>query len=694
MSEPRPVLFELGTEELPARSLGALKEAFAAAFTRELRGAGLVFAGPVEPFASARRLTVRVGEVAPATEASSKVRKGPQASAAFDAQGEPTPALLGFARSCQADEAQMKRWAAGEDRLKTDKGEWLSVTQRIDACSCQELLPEICGRAVAGLPLENRMRWGEGEESFLRPVRGVVLLYGEEVVAAEVLGVQSTRVSRGHRQLGAAECEIPSAQAYETCLRDEGRVWVVGRTEEVRCQIAELPLQEASVSFDEARLELSCAGVEYPVALCGKIDAEDMALPFEVIRTVLEEQQGYFPTCTDSGALSPHFVMVANQPDPAGAIIAGAEKVVRARLRDAAFYLERDRRRQLADRTDDLARVVWHRKMGTLFGRTQRLEVLVARLAEGLDFAQDPAVRAAHLCKADLGTDLVQSFPTLQGIAGGIYAREDGEEEAICAAIREHYLPRRAEDVLPASEGGQVLALADRLDMLAGVFCVQEAPSGTRDPLGVRRAAYGVLRLIVECELDLDLSDAVDAAVRGYPDALQRTEASAEVMQYLDDRMRGYGVEQGQDKDTIEAVLALRPNRPLDAWRRMQVVAELKGQPQMALIIGTHKRIRNILREAPEGSGELHEEALQEAEERALAQGLDAVREQVQEASAQGRYVAALTGLLELAQPVANFFDEVLVMADDAQIRHNRLCLLRQVQELFLCVADFSRLQD
>ena len=694
MSEPRSVLFELGTEELPARSLGGLKDAFAAAFTHELRNAELSFSGPIEPFASMRRLAVRVGAVVAATEESSEVRKGPQVSAAFGAQGEATKALLGFARSCQADEAQMERWVAGEDRLKTDKGEWLTFTHHTKPRSCRDLLPEICARAVASLPLEKRMRWGVGEASFLRPVRWVVLLYGEELVEAEVLGVRSGRVSRGHRQLGVQQFEIPSAESYEAVLRDEGQVWVAGRTEEARHQIAELPLDGASARFNEALLELSCAGVEYPVALRGGIDAKDMDLPVEVVRTVLEEQQGYFSVYTESGALSPNFVMIANQPDPAGAIISGAAKVVRARLRDAAFYLDRDRRRRLADRTADLARVTWHRKLGTQFERVQRLESLAVHLSEWLGFEKELAVRAAQLCKADLGTNLVQSFPSLQGIAGARYARENGEEKAICTAIREHYLPRRADDALPDSQAGQVLALADRLDMLAGVFCAQEAPTGARDPLGVRRAAYGVLRLILERELDLDLQAAVAAAVAGYPESLQHPDAGAEVMQYLNDRMRGYGVEQGQDKDTIEAVLALRPNRPLDSWQRIQAVAQLKGRPQMASIVETHKRIRNILREAPDTSGELHEKALQEDGEKALARGLDKVRERVMDASAQGHYVEALTGLLELAGPVADFFDGVLVMTDDAQMRHNRLCLLKQVRKLFLCVADFSRLQD
>jgi len=693
MSASEPVLFELGTEELPARSIDALKDALGEALATGFRNAGLNFGAPIETFASVRRLAVRIPDVPAATAAGTEQRKGPQVSAAFDSSGEPTQALLGFARSCQADEAQLARWRAGEDCLKTEKGEWVTFDHTIEPCACVELLPEIFEAAVTDVALEKRMRWGVGEASFLRPVRWVVLLYGEQEVPGEILGVPSGRTTRGHRQLGAAQCELPSAEAYEECLRETGHVWVAGRIEEVRRQIDQLPLNGAEVQCSETRLMIGCASAEYPVVLCGEIEAEDMNLPPEVIRTVLEEQQGYFPTAASDGALSAQFVMVANQPDPEGAIAAGAARVVRARLRDAAFYLERDRQRRLDEWVADLARVTYHRKLGTLLERVSRLESLVAQVAELLDVEPDLARRAARLCKADLGTDLVQSFPSLQGIAGARYAREGGEEEAVCCAIREHYLPRRADDDLPNSAAGSALALADRLDMLAGVFCVQDVPTGARDPLGVRRAAYGVLRLLVERDLDLDLKPLVAAAVAGQPAALHRAEAADETLQYLSDRMRGYCVEQGQDKDTIEAVLAICSSRPLEALQRMRAIMQMKGRPQMTPLSETHKRIRNILREAEEVSGDVQQDGLIEESEQVLARCLKESENQIQEDCAQGRFEAALEQLLELAAPVAEFFDRVLVMAEEEQIRHNRLRLLCQVHEVFLRVADFSRLQ-
>lgn len=697
MTETRTVLFELGTEELPPRSLEALKASLEAAAVAELQNADLPFDPAVTAYASSRRLALRIPGVAEQTVGSTETRKGPSVEAAFDSGGEPTPALIGFAKGCRAGPGQMQRWKAGEDRLKTDKGEWLQFERVIEPRDCREVLPGIFDRALAGLPLEKRMRWGEGTTSFLRPVRWVVLLYGSEAVAGEIMHLSCGAVTQGHRFLGGRSIELTDAEAYEAVLKEQGHVLAVAaeRRERVLRQIEgfEAEFKVAAVR-PEALLEEVCAGAEFPEVIAGQLDGEFLELPEAVVRAVLEDQQQSFPTRTQDGMLSRHFLAVANLPDARGNIKAGCEQVVRSRLQDAAFYLERDQLRPFDTRVEDLGRVVFHRKLGTLLDRVRRIERLAGSIARKTEADAGTVCRAARLCKADLGTDIVQSFPKLQGVMGAHYARAENEAEEVCRALSDHYRPRHADDALPETLPGQALALADRLDMLAGVFSIGEVPTGTRDPLGVRRAAYGVLRLTVECGLDLDIEECLTQAVEGYPEPLRADGTPRTVLEYLADRMYGYGVERGQPRDAVEAALAVGSARPLDVFRRAQAVEGFRDKPQAKVLVATHKRIRNILREAEVGEGEIDPELLVEPEERALADRLDAARKSVSEHCASCRYGEALDMLAGLAGPVSAFFDKVLVMAEDEKMRHNRLRLLRGLRGLFLGIADFSRLQD
>ena len=697
MTEARAVLFELGTEELPPRSLEVLKASLATAVVAELENVGLPFDQAVTAYASSRRLALRIPGVAEQTAGTTEIRKGPSVEAAFDSEGEPTRALLGFAKGCQADPEQMQRWKAGEDRLKTDKGEWLKFDEVVEPRDCRELLPEVFNRALAGLPLEKRMRWGTEETSFLRPVRWVALLYGGEPIAGEVMNTPCGAITRGHRFLGEKSVELEDAGAYENALKEKGHVLVetAARRQQVLSQIEEFESEfKVEAVRSEPLLEEVCASAEFPIVVAGRFDKEFLNLPEEVIRAVLEDQQQYFSTRGPDGVLSRHFFAVANLPDVNGDIRVGCERVVRSRLQDAAFYLERDRLRPFDSRVEDLGRVVFHRKLGTLLERVQRIESLAEYVARKVNADVKTVRRAAHLCKADLGTDIVQSFPKLQGLMGAYYARIEEEEDAVCQAVSDHYRPRYADDALPETLPGQVLALADRLDMLAGVFSIGEIPTGTRDPLGVRRAAYGVLRLVVECGLDLDLEDCLVQAVNEYPESFRDDGIPQAVLDYLADRMYGYGTERGQSRDAIEAVLAVGSARPLDAFGRVRAVEGFRNLPQAKVLVATHKRIRNILRETDVNDAEINFDLLTEPAECELADRLVAVREEVQENCAAGTYGEALSSLAALAEPVSAFFDEVLVMAEDQKIRHNRLRLLRGLQDLFLGIADFSRLQD
>ena len=696
MTETRTVLFELGTEELPPRFLETLKGSLAERVAAGLESTGLPFSQDVTTYASSRRLALQIPGVAAQTAGSTEMRKGPSVERAFDAKGMSTPALLGFARGCQAGPEQMERWKAGEDRLKTDKGEWLRFAEVVAPCDCRELLPGIFSRALEGMTLAKRMRWGTAETSFLRPVRWVVLLYGDEVVAGEIMKVACGAVSRGHRFLGEKRVEFSEADTYEETLRARGHV-LVGASARRRQALEQIEgfetrLEVAAIR-PEALLDEVCASAEFPVAVAGRFDEVFLQLPEEVVRAVLEDQQQHFATRTPDGRLSRHFFAIANLPDVKGNIRLGCERVVHSRLQDAAFYLERDQLQPFDSRVEGLERVVFHRKLGTLLERVRRIERLAGHVAQDVGADVKIIQRAAHLCKADLGTDIVQSFPKLQGIMGAHYARLAGEGDEVCQAIAGHYRPRHADDTLPETLPGQVLALADRLDMLAGVFSIGEVPTGARDPLGVRRAAYGILRLTVECELDLDLDSCLKQAMAGYPASLQGDDVPRAVLEYLADRMRGYGVEQGHSRDTIEAVLAVGSARLLDVFRRMRELENFRTRAQAKVLVATHKRIRNILRETDAGDEAVEPDLLVEPAERALADRLGALREAVLKNCAAGRHAEALDALAGLAEPVSAFFDAVLVMAEDQKIRHNRLRLLGGLQSLFLKIADFSRLQ-
>ena len=695
MNEARTVLFELGTEELPPRALESLRTSLASGVAAELRNAGLSFDQNVKAYASARRLAVQVPGVATQTTGSTEIRKGPSVQAAFDAEGNPTRALLGFAKGCRAGPGQIERWASGEDCLKTGKGEWVRFERQVEPLDCRDLLPDLFSRTLKGLPLTKRMRWGVDERSFLRPVRWVVLMYGSEAIAGKIMGLPCEAITRGHRFLGEKRIALPDATAYVTALEERGHVLVMEevRRQRILEQVGRFETEhKVAAIYSGALLDEVCAGTEFPVVVSGRFDEEFLSLPEEVVRAVLEDQR-HFPARAPEGGLSPYFVAVANLPDVRGKIRAGCERVVHSRLQDAAFYLERDQGRSLAARVDDLERVVYHHGLGSLLDRARRIEQLAAHVARKVMADEGIVRRAASLCKADLGTDIVQSLPELQGVMGGYYARAGNEEPEVCRAVAEHYRPRHADDTLPESLPGQVLALADRLDMLAGVFLIGEVPTGTRDPLGVRRAAYGILRLCVECELDLDLGDCLARAVEAYPSALRRDGASQETLDYLADRMRGYGTERGQSKDTVEAVLAVESTHPLDAFRRIREVEAFRHRPQAKVLVATHKRTRNILREVAGVDGDIETALLVESAERSLAEKLGSARGEVLEHCAAGRYGEALHALAELAEPVSVFFDEVLVMAEDSETRSNRLRLLKKLQDLFLKIADFSRLQ-
>ena len=713
---PRDFLFEIGTEELPPKALGALGEALRSALGAGLDKAGLAH-GELIGFATPRRLAVWVKDLAAAQPEQQLRRKGPPLSAAFDAEGQPTRAALAFAASCGTEVAKL-------ERIEEGKGTFLFFTGTRAGARTVELLPALMQTALDALPIPRRMHWGSGTALFVRPVHWLVMLYGTEVVPATLLETASGRESRGHRFLAPGPLRIPSPQRYAATLGERGyvRADFAARRAHIRDEVTALARGGGGRALiGESLLDEVTALTEWPVALAGAFEERFLALPREVLTATLEDHQRYFPVEDARGRLLPAFIAVANlkSRDPAR-IRAGNERVVRARLADAAFFWEQDRREPLAARVAALERVTYQARLGSLGDKMRRVRSLAGDIAAAAGAGRALAERAAELCKCDLVTALVGEFPELQGVMGTYYARADGEPEEVAAAIGEHYLPRSAGDALPATAPGLALAIADKLDTLAGIFAIGGKPTGARDPFALRRAALGLQRILIEKGLELDLHERIAAAHALVHADLVRIQAAAgtsapdasasrapgeraaicEVYDFLMERLRAYYLERPAAPgappvtgEMFDAVLATRPGSPLDFDARLKALATFLELPEAASLTAAHKRIQNILRKAPGGAAaEIDVARLRAAAEVRLYDAMRALRDAVGEAIARREYTGALGRLAQLRPAVDAFFDSVMVMDEDPGLRANRLALLAQLQGLFSGVADLSRL--
>jgi glycyl-tRNA synthetase beta chain len=570
------------------------------------------------------------------------------------------------------------------------------------------LLPGLLQQSLDALPIPKRMRWGSGEAQFVRPVHWLLMLFGREVVPASVLGVAAGGVSFGHRFMAPNRpLRIASPASYARTLLTRGKVVAsfAARRASIREQVEQLArgLGGHAIITDELLDEVT-ALVEWPVALAGQFEARFLSLPREVLISTLQDHQRYFALENDAG-LMPWFITISNieSPDP-DVIRIGNERVVRPRLADAAFFWEQDRRQPLAARRTGLDAVTFHDKLGSLGARTDRIAVLAGIIAERIGANGDAATRAAQLAKCDLLTAMVGEFPELQGIMGGYYALADGESEAVARAIRDHYLPRAAGDALPTSGVGDAVALADKLDTLAGIFASGLKPSGTSDPFGLRRAAIGVLRIVLEHRLELDLVELIDRALRLQPIPGIETQAAAvgaEITTFVMERARAQYLERAADNgvstEMFDAVLATRPASLLDLDARLRALVGFVARPESASLAGANKRIANILRKSEAAQAgtavfAVDELLLREDAERALHRELAALRPQVAAAVAAQDYAAALNLLAGLSIAVDTFFERVMVNDPDAALRSNRLALLAQLRALFTGIADISRL--
>ena len=690
MSE-KTFLVEIGTEELPPKALRSLAESFAANFTAELDNAGLGH-GKVEWFAAPRRLALKVANLAASQPDREVEKRGPAVSAAFDASGQPTKAAEGWARGCgiTVDQAE---------RMVTDKGEWLLYRASVKGESAEALLANMVASSLSKLPIPKLMRWGASDVQFVRPVHTVTLLLGETLIPATILGIASDRVIRGHRFMGEPEFTIDSADQYPQILRERGKF--IADYEARKAMIkadAEAAAAKIGGKADmiESLLEEVTSLVEWPVVLTAKFEEKFLAVPSEALVYTMKGDQKYFPVYSADGKLLPNFIFVANieSKDPQQ-IIAGNEKVVRPRLADAEFFFNTDRKKRLEEYLPRLDTVLFQQQLGTLRDKTDRIESLAGWIAGQIGADVNHATRAGLLSKCDLMTNMVFEFTDTQGVMGMHYARHDGEAEEVAVALNEQYQPRFAGDALPSSLVSCAVAIADKMDTLAGIFGIGQHPKGDKDPFALRRAALGVLRIIVEKNLNLDLQSLTEEAVRLYGEKLTNVNVVSEVVDFMLGRFRAWYQDEGYAVDTIQAVLARRPTRPADFDARVKAVSHFRTLDEAAALAAANKRVSNILAKSDETLNDaIRASVLKEDAEIRLATQLVVLHDKLKSVFEEGRYQEALSELAALREPVDQFFESVMVNVEDKEVRINRLTLLSELRELFLQVADISLLQE
>ena len=689
-------LFELGTEELPPGSLRALSEALTAEILARLDKLGLTH-GEHRSFAGPRRLALWIKDLQTWQPDNCVTRRGPALDFALDAEGNPTRAASGFARSCGVPFEEL-------DRLSTDKGSWLIYNQRTPGQSTISLLPGIVAEALEALPIERRMRWGAGRKGFVRPVHWLVLMLGTEVVPAETFGIRSGRETRGHRFHCNRSLPLQSAADYASQLSSCGHVLpdYEERRSHIQQQVEEVAAGlKGKAVIDDKLLDEVTALTEWPVALAGRFDPEFLAMPAEILVSSMKMHQKYFHLVDGEGQLMPFFITIANiDSQDASRVIAGNERVIRPRLADARFFFDEDRKFSLQQRRERLKDVLFQKRLGSLFDKTERVAELAAFIAKKAGFDTELAHRAGCLSKSDLVSDMVQEFPELQGTMGMHYAQHDGEPSDVCLALHEQYLPRSAESqALPSTQTGIALALADRIDTLVGLFAIDAIPSGSRDPFALRRAALGLLRTLVEKRLSVDVRELLEKSLQAWT-AQHGTTLSAtdglidKLADFIWERSRAWYQDAGIATEIFLSVRAVNPVCPFDFDQRIKAVSSFVALPEAAALISANKRVSNILKESTASSGAIAVPLLETDAERDLLTALDDFSDLAQRDSfASEEYTDIMQRLARLKQPVDRFFDQVFVNHDDPQVRNNRHLLLRGVRSLFLKVADISLLK-
>lgn len=681
------LLVELGTEELPPNSLETLANAFTKEVVAQLAAAELEH-GEVHTYATPRRLAFLIKNLASKQEDKTLQRRGPALQAAFDADGNPTRAAEGFAKSVGLTVAEL-------EELNTDKGTWLVANVEQKGQSINELLPEMLQQAINKLPIPKRMRWSDSRVQFVRPVHWLVVLYGEEVIPLTLLGLDAGHYSRGHRFHHSSPIGIDNPNTYVEQLRE---AYVIADMQERR-DIIQAQVEKAgkeaggTAVIDDDLLTEVAALVEWPIPLVGHFDEGFLRVPQEAIITAMQEHQRYFPVVDANNQLTNAFITISNiDSDNKELVIYGNEKVIRPRLADAAFFFDNDTAIPLTEHSKRLEQLVFQQQLGTVADKCSRISALAAYITEQIGGNVEWAKEAGLLCKADLVTEMVDEFDTMQGIMGYYLAKHEDKPEEVAMAMQEHYLPRFSGDQLPTSTTGQALALADKLDTLVGIFGIGQIPTGHSDPYALRRATLGVLRIIIEKELPLDLVDIVGQAAQQYGQLIAAN-TQEQVLEFIQGRYRAFYQEQGVSTPVTLSVLAVNPTAPLDFDQRIKAVSVFLEEPAAQALAEANKRVANILaRQEGAIPEEVEGSLLEDGAEQTLADAIVTAYDTTAEQLEKHDYEAVLKTLADLHDPVDDFFENVMVMAEDEALRNNRLALLVFLRDLFLQVADISEL--
>ncbi|MBS3824362.1 MAG: glycine--tRNA ligase subunit beta [Wenzhouxiangellaceae bacterium] len=685
------LLIELGCEEIPARALVRQAEILSAGIGKQLADAGLLEdSSAVRWRATPRRLAVIAESVAERQPDRKLARKGPAENAAFDAEGNPTRAAEGFARSVGLEVDRL-------DRLENEQGRWLYAEIEQSGQALAELLPDMLDKVVREMAGARSMRWSDRSDRFLRPVRWLVVLHGAEVVPLSLFGLNAGRITRGHRVHAPGEHPIGAVEDYEQVLEQayvladhERRRDRIARQVRACAESAGLETQAESALLDEVT-----GLVEWPVAVAGSFDEAFLEVPAEALISSMREHQKSFPLFTPEGALAAHFITVANlESERPELMIHGFERVIRPRLADARFFYEQDRQLPLAARLDRLDEMLFQERLGSLADKTRRLEKLAAELAPAFGTEAEACARAALLCKCDLLTEMVGEFPELQGTMGRYYALADGEPDAVATAIESHYLPRHAGDRLPEDPVGRTLAVADRLDSLVGVFAAGKKPKGGKDPFALRRAALAVARILEQSRCALSLDEFIAQAAEAFNDRMPVDERTRrEIRMFIDERLRSHLLERGIESNTLHAVTAGAGGSVADFVDRAQAVQAFADDPEVESLIAANKRAANLLEQAEEREfGKIDADKLHFDAEKSLFEEVIEVEDALETLLRARDYPAVLGRLAALRPALDRFFDDVMVMVDDEALKRNRLALLQRLRSLFLRIADVARL--
>ena len=683
------LLIEIGTEELPPTGLKKLSDAFTKNVTVALNEAELNFAS-VHSFAAPRRLAIWIEGLETKQKDKDVEKRGPAVKAAYDSDGMPTKAVLGFAKSCGVEVNDL-------ENLETDKGAWLMYRAKQPGKETKELLENIIKVALDKLPIAKRMRWGSGDAQFVRPVQWVLVLFEDKVVDCEILSVKSGSQTFGHRFHAPDAIDIKEPSDYEKLLKEQGKVIASldERQDIIRTQIEDIAAEsKATAVIDESLLEEVAAMVEWPVAVKGNFEERFLNVPQEALIYTMKLNQKYFHLEDANGKLMPHFITISNieSKDPIQ-VSEGNERVIRPRFADAEFFWNQDRKIKLESQLERLKSVVFQKQLGTLFDKTQRIKKLAAWIAAQLGEDQSLAERAAELCKCDLLSDMVGELPSLQGVMGRYYALHDGEDKTVADALDTYYKPRFAGDSLPKTAVSQAIALADRIDTLVGIFAIGQNPTGVKDPFALRRASLGVLRILIEQNLTLDLKALLSESAKLFDKKLEADKAIQAVLDYCLDRLTAYYQDKDTHIDVIKSVLATKPTKPTDLDKRIIAIKAFMTLPAAASLAAANKRSGNILKKIKgDIPSSVDEKLLKDKDEIVFYKTLSSLKDDVNASVAESEYEKALKQLAELREPVDAFFENVMVMDKDEAVKKNRLALLNNLRALFMQIADVSKL--